>query len=192
MVDKLAVLGVKCKTCTNGYSFYKNLDEVLDDVEHGVVKFGVSYLKLIADIKKGGNFAEGAIYVADAVKRFGNYFPPTTVFEEVIEAGVRRVDVRVGNTFYEFKSVAELPPSGFTTQFIKDMDLSAVSSLDQIKWWFDAKKVASLPKQQFLDLLQNSTIDPLIIEKLVKTGPKTKQALIDLIDDNFFTIFLIK
>ncbi len=48
------------------------------------------------------------------------------------------------------------------------MNLSAVTDINQLKWWFDGKKVTSLPKQQFLDLIQNSTIDPIIIDILVK------------------------
>lgn len=134
------------------------------------------------------------MWVADGVKRYGDDFPPSTVFEfrEVTPGGARRVDVRVENTFYEFKSVDAVPPSGFADQFIKDMNLGDVSSLSQIKWWFDGKKISSLPKQQFLDALENSTIDQLIINKLVTSTPKNKQALIDLIDDNFEIIFTIK
>ena len=85
-----------------------------------------------------------------------------------------------------------MPPVGFATQFVKDMDLIDVTDLSQLKWWFDGNKINNLPKEQFLDLLQNSTIDQAIINKLVQSGPKTKQALIDLIDDNFTSIFSIK
>ena len=193
-VQKLAEKGVRCRTCQSGNPSYKYLDEILDDLEHGASKFGNPYAKVIADIKKGGSFTEGAMWIADGVRKYPNEFPAgTTLFEEVIEGGVRRVDVRVGDKFYEFKSNATPPLYGFDVeQFVKDMDLSEVTDLNQIKWWFDGKKVASLPKQQFLDQLQNATIDQATINKLVKSGPKTKQALLDLIDDNFNTILSTK
>jgi|GEM_PF-3402958 len=199
VVDKLARKGVRCRTCGSGNPFYKYLDEVLDDLEHGAIKFGVSYTKVITDIKKGENFAEGAMWVAECVKKYGNDFPPgTTVFEEVFEGGIRRVDVRIGNTFFEFKSVVAVPPSRFAEQFINDMRLGEVISLNQLKWWFDGKKVSTLPKQQFLDQLetglQNLTpnLRDDIIEKLAPANNQTLGGLLNKIDSDFNAIFSIK
>lgn len=193
VVQKLAAKGVKCRTCVNGNST-RYLDEVLDDLEHGAVKFGTAYAKVISDIKAGNNFTEGAMWVAEGVRKYSNDFPAnSTVFEEVIENGARRVDVKVGNILYEFKSNATAPLFGFdVTQFVKDMSAGEVSNLNQIKWWFDGKKVTSLPKQQFIDLLQNANIEQSIIDKFVLNGPKTKQSLINLIDANFNSIFTKK
>lgn len=42
--------------------------------------------------------------------------------------------------FYEFKSVAKVPPAHFAEQFLKDLSNKDVTSLDQIKWIFDGKK----------------------------------------------------
>lgn len=72
------------------------------------------------------------------------------------------------------------------------MNLPEVTDLNQIKWWFDGNKVSSLSKQDFIDVLENATIPQDIIDKLVKTEFKTKEALIDLIDDDFDLIFSIK
>lgn len=140
------------------------------------------------------------MFVADGVRKYADDFPSGTVFEftEVTAGGVRRVDVKVPNgyngkdIFFEFKSVQDVPPSGFKTQFVKDLDLAGVTDVNQIRWWFDGNKVTSIPKQNFLDELANATISQDIINKLVTTGPKTKQALIDLIDDNFNTIFSLR
>jgi len=201
-VQKLASKGVRCRTCASGNPFYRYMDEILDDLEHGATKFGDSYKSVVTGIKQGNNFTEGAIFVADAVKRYGDDFPSNSVFEFTTKTtadNIRRVDVKVPNgfngnkdVFFEFKSVLDVPPSGFATQFVKDMDLPDVTDLNQLKWWFDGKKVNSLPKQDFIDALEGATISQDIINKLVKTGPKTKEALIDLIDDDFDLIFFVK
>ena len=195
VVQNLAQKGVRCRTCTSGNPAYKYLDEILDDLEHGAVKFGDDYKSVVTGFKQGGNFTEGAMFVADAVKRYGNDFPTGTVFEfvEVTAGGVRRVDVRVGNVFYEFKSVASVPPSGFATQFAKDLSLNDVTGLDQLKWWFDGNKVSSLPKQQFLDALDNMNLDQIHIDKFFPGQSNVPLSdLVDLIDGSFSTIFSVK
>lgn len=196
IVQKLANKGVKCRTCVSGNSSYKYMDEILGDIEHGLIKFGGDYDAVLRGFKQGGNFTEGAMYVAHCLKKYPDLFPTGTVFEftEVTVNGVRRVDVRVYNTFYEFKSVATggSPPAGFVDQFIKDLQLPDVNDISQIKWWFDETKVSSLNKTEFLDALNQATIDQGTINKLVKNGPKTKQALINLIDSNFNSIFTLK
>ena len=108
---------------------------------------------------------------------------------------IRRVDVRVGNTFFEFKSVDNVPPNGFAVQFIKDMDLPEVSDLNQIKWWFDGKKVSTLNKQEFLNQLTNveATLSVQIKSNLIlKFAPGGDFAdVIDAVDNSFTTIFKI-
>jgi hypothetical protein len=206
VVQKLAEKGVRCRTCASGNPAYKYLDEVLDDLEHGATKFKASYSKVVTDIIKGGNFSEGAMWVAEGVKKYGNDFPAgTTVFEEVLEGGVRRVDIIVTNgfqgnkdLFFEFKSVYDVPPSGFATQFIKDMDLGEVTDLNQLKWWFDGKKVTSLPKQQFLDQLETGlqSLNPSqlqsLIDKLAPVNNKSFNGLMNKINTEFTSIFSIK
>ncbi|MCB0687130.1 MAG: hypothetical protein KDC53_11410 [Saprospiraceae bacterium] len=201
-VKKLAEKGVKCRTCLSGNPAYRYLDEILDDLEHGATKFRDNYTSVITGFKQGGNFTEGAIFVADAVKRYGNDFPSGTLFEftEVTTGGVRRVDVRVNNgfngnkdVFFEFKSVQDVPPTGFATQFVKDLDLPEVDNLGQLRWWFDGNKISSLPKQKFLDQLNAASIDQPIIDKLLPniTNP-TKIDLLQKISQDFDQIFSIK
>lgn len=201
-VQKLAEKRVRCRTCSSGNPAYRYMDEILDDLEHGATKFGNEYSSVITGFKQGGNFTEGAMFVADAVRRYGDDFPSNSVFEFTTKTtadNIRRVDVKVPNgfngnkdVFFEFKSVQDVPPSDFAIQFIKDIDLPDVTDLGQLKWWFDVNKVSSLPRQDFINALENATISQDIINKLVKIGPKTKEALIDLIDDDFNLIFSVK
>ena len=200
IVNKLAQKGVKCRTCTGGNSAFKYLDEILDDIEFGAVKYGDEYTSVLTGFKQGGNFAEGTMFVASSLKKYPNDFPVGTVFEltEVTVGGVRRVDVRVSNTFFEFKSVAltnGMPPNGFANQFIKDLQLANVTDLSQIKWWFDASKTSSLSKVDFLNALQQSNIDPLIINKFVPGIPdiiQARQLFFTELSNNFNALFLLK
>lgn len=56
--------------------------------------------------------------------------------------------------YYEFKSVAKVPPAHFAEQFLKD--LQNADNLDQIKWIFDGKKLDNLPQDKFLKALESS------------------------------------
>ena len=49
-----------------------------------------------------------------------------------------------------------LPPNGFAYQFIKDLKLPQVLSLDQLKWVFDGKKVDKLSQEDFVNALRSS------------------------------------
>jgi hypothetical protein len=137
------------------------------------------------------------MWVAEGVRKYPNDFPANlTVFLEVIENGTRRVDVKVGNILYEFKSNATAPLYGFdNSQFIKDMGASEVENLNLIKWWFDGKKVTSLPKQQFLDQINGSSIDPDVIDKILYNLPvaqRTKSNLLQKISTDFDNIFQVR
>ena len=124
----------------------------------------------------------------------------TLIFESVERVGetVRRIDVKIpdgGKTKYlEFKSVSEIPPANFATQFVKDMQLSDVSNLDQIRWIFDGKKVSSLENNidDFIDALDEVDIPQSTIDKLVPDSNKTKDALLEIIEGNFNNIFQLK
>ena len=200
-IQKLAQKGVRCRTCSGGNPAYRYLDEILDDLGYGAVKFGDSYKSVIAGFKQGDNFTEGAMWVAEGVRKYPNEFPSITAFEfteRTTADGIRRVDVKANNVFYEFKSVKSVPPSGFAEQFIKDMDLPDVVDLSQLKWWFDRKKINNLPKQQFLDDLYNMmpAIPNEVRERLInKFAPKNNQTLNGLmgeLNDKFNNIFNIK
>jgi hypothetical protein len=168
----------------------------MDDIEFGAVKYGSEYSSVLTGFKQGGNFAEGAMFVASSMKKYPNEFPVGTVFEftEVTAGGVRRVDVRVYNSFYEFKSVAlnnGMPPNGFANQFIKDLQLSNVTDLSQIKWWFDASKTSNLSKADFLNSLDNVTLNSQVVDDLlIKFAPNGDwNDIVDLVDINFDQIF---
>ena len=55
-----------------------------------------------------------------------------------------------------FKSVIKVPPAHFADQFLKDLTNKDVTSLDQIKWIFDGKKLDNLPQDKFLKALESS------------------------------------
>ncbi|MEM6379172.1 MAG: hypothetical protein AAF705_13235, partial [Bacteroidota bacterium] len=140
----------------------------LDDLTKGfddLISSGIKFEdigKLVTDLEKGGNFAEGAGWIQrHLTSNVDDFAGKTLVFEFVEKVGesIRRVDVKMpdGNItkYFEFKSVGEIPPSNFATQFVKDMQISDVSDLGQLKWIFDGKKVPSLQNNidDFIDAL---------------------------------------
>jgi hypothetical protein len=96
--------------------------------------------------------------------------------------------------YLEFKSVSEIPPTNFATQFVKDMQISDVSDLGQIKWLFDGKKVPNLENKvdDFIDALDEIDIPQPVIDKLTPGSIKTKNALLDAIESRFNDIFKVK
>jgi hypothetical protein len=56
-----------------------------------------------------------------------------------------------GCTYFEFKSVKEVPPPNFNDQFVKDLLNGDVKRLSQIKWTFDGEKI----KKADLEALKN-------------------------------------
>ena len=56
-----------------------------------------------------------------------------------------------GCTYFEFKSVKEVPPPNFNEQFVKDLLNDDVKKLSQIKWIFDGEKI----KKADLEALKN-------------------------------------
>ncbi len=153
--------------------------------------------RLISDLNKGGNFAEGAGFILRDVTGSGSKFAnKTVVFEETIatDTGIRRVDVVVREAgkkdiFYEYKSVSSVPPAGFKDQFAKDLANGNVTSVDQIRWKFDGKKVSDLPRDDFLDSIESIDIAP---DTLRKLGFNNKGELLTYIDSNFDNIFSIE
>ncbi|MGQ1945209.1 hypothetical protein [Ornithobacterium rhinotracheale] len=57
--------------------------------------------------------------------------------------------------FYEFKSVADVLPTHFNEQFIKDLSRRDVNSLDQIKWIFDGQKAPANFKEKMIKALED-------------------------------------
>ncbi len=108
--------------------------------------------KVISDLQKGGGFSVGSEWVMRYIAENGAELSGRNLRFEVVEAIedesrnlIRRIDVEeiIGKTkiFYEFKSVKDIPPVNFYEQFGKDLMLDDVTSLDQIKWIFDGRKV---------------------------------------------------
>ena len=100
--------------------------------------------------------------------------------------------------FYEFKSVAKVPPAHFAEQFLKDLSNKDVTSLDQIKWIFDGRKnpIGTKQSQSFKEAMEEA-IDNLplidgtpVTDSLVKKfGVKDSDELKNLIENNFDKIF---
>ena len=93
------------------------------------------------------------------------------------------------NIFYEFKSVKTVPPGKFQTQFLKD--LSNATSLDEIKWIFDASKNPTGAGKSFYEAMKEAinglNIPPNVLNKygLSEAGLKT------VIINNLNKIFLV-
>jgi len=96
--------------------------------------------------------------------------------------------------YFEFKSVNEIPPSNFATQFVKDMQIPDTYDLGQIKWLFDGKKVSSLKNNidDFIDALDEVEIPQFVIDKLTPGKVKSKDALLKEIENRFDDIFQVK
>jgi hypothetical protein len=154
--------------------------------------------KLATDLEKGSNFAEGAGWIQRYITSHINEFSgKTLIFESTEKVGesIRRVDVKMPdgniNRYFEFKSVSEVPPSYFAVQFVRDMQLSDVTDLGQLKWLFDGKKVTSLDGKvdDFIDALDAADIPQSVIDKFVPGTIKTKDALLEIIENRFNEIF---
>lgn len=97
--------------------------------------------------------------------------------------------------YYEFKSVAKVPPAHFAEQFLKD--LQNANSLDQIKWIFDGKKnpIGTKQGQSFKkameDAIEGLKLDDTIAQKLLKNSKATADDLKDVLKSRSKEIFLI-
>lgn len=75
-VQKLAEKRVRYRTYTGGNPAYRYMHEILDDLEHGALKFGNEYTSIITRFKQGGHFTEGAMWVVEGVKNMQMNFHP--------------------------------------------------------------------------------------------------------------------
>ncbi len=118
--------------------------------------------------------------------------------------GARCVDIRViyGEAFlyYEFKSVKNIP-TNFAEQFIKDLQLPRVTSIDQIKWIFDPGKISNIAaeKAKFVEALKSVKeslyVNKGVFEKYYREEFKSADALISKLNqdaDWFNAIFQSK
>ncbi len=123
------------------------------------------------------------------------------IFEskEIIEEGTKRktrvVDVKAledddfADTFFEFKSVGGIPPNDFADQFLKDLQFDEVTSLDQLVWIFDGRKIPDkgVFKAEMVRAIRKLKVTD---EMAIKFGDEDKSELIDNILQGFDKIFL--
>ena len=94
-----------------------------------------------------------------------------------------------GCTYFEFKSVKEVPPNNFNEQFVKDLLNEDVKKLSQIKWIFDRKKIS----KKDLEALKNRIKTMDIPEKAAKNvGLETVDRLKAEIEKHFYEIFQVQ
>ena len=113
-----------------------------------------------------------------------------------VNSGSGRIDIKKTDrnrktTFYEFKTVENLPPGDFVKQFTRDLVNGDVRSLDQIRWHFEGKALGKkafteADKQRLLEEIERIEFD----DKFMKfDGVKTKKTLLSAIENNFDNIF---
>ena len=154
---------------------------------------------MIAEFKKGLSFAEGERWIQRYFLSHPEEFKGRVItFESQAYVGsnVRRVDVVTtgennNSIYYEFKSITHIPPKNFARQFLKDLEVA--ENLEQIKWYFDGRKISTLNKELFLEELEKVEIDDKLISKWTSNlQESTKKSFLEFIDDNFNIIFQIK
>lgn len=96
-----------------------------------------------------------------------------------------------GCTYFEFKSVSEVPPPPFNDQFVKDLLNGDVKKLNQLKWVFDGKK---FPEGYDFKGKMKEAIRKMDMPKeaLEKFGARTEDELKTEIINNFDNIFQVK
>ena len=93
--------------------------------------------------------------------------------------------------YYEFKSITHIPPKNFARQFLKDLEVA--ENLEQIKWYFDGKKISNLDKELFLEELEKVEIRRELIEKWINDSrQQSKDYFINFVSTNFELIFKIR
>jgi hypothetical protein len=144
---------------------------------------------VIADLERGGSFADGANYVLAFLRKNPDEFPPDKVKFE-LRTGSREVDLELttpnGTIRYEFKSYkwTSLPPSDFVKQF--SADLNAVDDVAQLRWYFDAEKLVGKTEAELETYMLNEVrnlrigpdIDPDQLNLLTGKNPGTIEDLI--------------
>ena len=106
-----------------------------------------------------------------------------------------------GCTYFEFKSVSEVPPKNFNDQFVKDLLNDDVKDLSHIKWIFDGKKIpaGSDFKKEMTNAIKavfkNSDNEDALkkaAKKILKNTKATKESLENAIIANFDEIFKLE
>ena len=118
----------------------------------------------------------------------------TIKFEEYVssELGGRFVDLSdISNQnkkiFFEFKSVATVPPTHFDIQILKD--LTNANSLDQIKWIFNGAKNPPNFRVNLLNAIDNLPLTDDLARKFLGRNNATINDLKDLLELKFDDLF---
>ncbi|SOE22994.1 hypothetical protein SAMN06298216_3390 [Spirosomataceae bacterium TFI 002] len=87
-----------------------------------------------------------------------------------------------------------MPPNNFAEQFIKDLNNPDISSLDNLKWYFDVDKNPA----KFVDNLETAidgldlSTNKVSLTVLGKFGVTNEAGLRQLINNKFSSIFSLK
>lgn len=151
----------------------------------------INFEKILTDLEKGGNFTTGAGWIQKYItNNTSEFLGKNLQFEVNMISG--RIDLKVSNTLYEFKSVSNVPPQHFAGQFARDLENA--SNLSEIKWYFDANKlpngISLEDKELMLATLEAMNLNQQTIDKYVPNG--TLDDLIDLIEGSFDQLFYLK
>ncbi len=128
------------------------------------------------------------------------------IFEskEIIEEGTKRktriVDVKgdaeglAKATFFEFKSVGGIPPNDFADQFLKDLQFDEVTSLDQLVWIFDGRKIPDkgVFKAEMVKAIRKLKVTDEMAIKLLSDPDAKKFDLVNKIIKDLESIFLVQ
>ena len=145
------------------------------------------------------NFAERERWMQRYMMEHPDEFKGRVItFESQADVGsnVRRVDVVTtgennNSIYYEFKSITHIPPKNFARQFLKDLEVA--ENLEQIKWYFDGKKISNLDKELFLEELEKVEIKRELIQKWINDSrQQSKDYFINFVSTNFELIFKIR
>ena len=183
---------------------YTDVLKALDDFGNAINGKNVTLLnfsKVLEDLKKGRNFAEGAEWTlrylsANSSQMAGKKISceVTETWSEGIGNYIRRADVvdetdSAAKVYYEFKSVLSVPPGKFGDQFIKDLSNPDVNSLDQLKWLFDGRKNPANFQDNMLDAIDNLELTEDLAEKFINT--RDIELFRESIKDAFDEIFVL-
>ena len=177
---------------------YEGVLNNLDKLGNNLVAKNIKvedFNKLFAELYESGAKRDGANWIVNYIANNGDEFANKTIkFEEYInsELGGRFVDVTdISNQskkiFYEFKSVAEVPPGHFSEQFMKD--LTNANSLDQIKWMFNGAKNPPNFRTNMLNAIDNLPLTDNLAKKLLDNPNATKAILKNELKSKFDNIF---
>lgn len=167
-----------------------------------MVESGATFTKIkqtIAETGKYKHFGDGSKWTLKYLTDNKNLFKGKTLeFElpaNIDDLGMRYFDVvdksapnKNAWIYYEFKSVAKVPPAHFAEQFLKD--LQNADNLDQIKWIFDGKKNPANFKTNMEKVIKNLELGDNLAKKLLPgvrnpNAIKLKQEILSQFDEIF-------